>query len=333
MDKKRIVFILNPISGTTSKAGVPELIEKYLDHEKFDYDIRKTEYAGHASEIANELKDDCDVIVAVGGDGTVNEVARSIVHSKAALAILPCGSGNGLARHLLLPMNLKKVMEMINVCEIHELDYGKIDGKPFFCTCGMGFDAQVSHSFAESGKRGPISYAEQMIKECARYKAEKYVITDENSTTIQKAWLVSCANASQYGNNAYIAPQASMSDGFLDVIIMEPFKFIDATEIGIDMFSKTLNKSSKVKTWQTKKLHVQREAPGYIHFDGDAVMAGAEIDIELIEKGIKVVVNPNGDKSLRQPNAVQSAAAYFFNEINLVKDKLLKGIGTQEEDE
>lgn len=324
MEKKRIVFIMNPISGTVSKAGIPELIEKHLDHNKFEYEIQATEYAGHAAEIASGLKDNYDIIVAVGGDGTVNEVARSIVHSKAALAILPCGSGNGLARHLLLPMNIKKCIEMINVCEIHELDYGKIDGKPFFCTCGMGFDAQVSHSFAESGKRGPISYAEQMVKECAKYKAEKYIITDENSTTIQKAWLVSCANASQYGNNAYIAPQASMSDGLLDVIIMEPFNIIDAPEIGIDMFSKTLNKSSKVKTWKTKKLHVEREAPGYIHYDGDPVMAGKDIDIELIEKGIKVVVNPNGDKSLRQPNAVQSAAAYFFNELNLVKEKIFK---------
>lgn len=324
MDRLKIIFIMNPISGTVSKAGIPELIAKHLDQEKFDYEIRLTEYAGHATEIASSFKDEADVIVAVGGDGTVNEVARAIVHSKAALGILPCGSGNGLARHLLLPMNLRKALEMINACEIHELDYGLINDKPFFCTCGMGYDAQVSQKFAASGKRGPFSYAEQMVRESWTYKPETYKISDENGTFTKKAWLVSCANASQYGNNAYIAPQATMSDGWLDVIVMDPFTLADSAEIGIEMFSKTLDKSNKVKTWKTKHLHVEREQPGYIHFDGDPVMDDAIVDIRLIEKGIKVVVNPSGDKSLRQPNNVQTAAANFFNEVNSLRDDIIR---------
>ena len=150
---------MNPISGTSSKAGIPELIEKTLDKDKFEYTLAMTEYAGHASEIASRAKDEgVDIVVAIGGDGTVNEVARAIVHSNTALGIIPCGSGNGLARHLMLPMNFRKAIGIINRCEIHDLDYGIINGYPFFCTCGMGFDAHVSMKFAEAGKRGPITY-------------------------------------------------------------------------------------------------------------------------------------------------------------------------------
>ncbi len=149
---------MNPISGTPSKAGIPELIEKTLDKEKYEYRIAMTEFAGHANQIAMQEKElGTDIVVAIGGDGTVNEVARALIHSNTALGIMPCGSGNGLARHLLLPMNLKKSLEIINEGQIHELDYGIINGHPFFCTCGMGFDAFVSMKFAEAGKRGPIT--------------------------------------------------------------------------------------------------------------------------------------------------------------------------------
>ena len=306
--KRRITFIMNPISGTTNKAGIPDLIEQTLDHNLFDYDIRMTEYAGHASVIASEAKDEgVDIVVAVGGDGTINEVARSLVHSHTALGIIPCGSGNGLARHLLLPMNMRKSIEIINACEIHQLDYGIINGHPFFCTCGMGFDAFVSMKFAEAGKRGPVTYVENVLREGLKYKPETYEIEDENGKKRYKAFLISCANASQYGNNAYIAPQASMSDGFMDVIIMEPFDVLDAPQISIDMFNKTLDKSSKIKTFKSKKIHIHRNAPGVIHFDGDPVMTDADVDIELIEKGINIIVNPNGDKRVRRPNAIQSA--------------------------
>ena len=322
---KRIVFIMNPISGTQNKAGIPELIERTLDYEQFSYELRLTEHAGHASEIANEAKEQgVDIVVAIGGDGTVNEVARAIVHSNTALGIMPCGSGNGLARHLLLPMNLKKSIEILNRCEIHELDYGIINGHAFFCTCGMGFDAFVSQKFAEAGKRGPITYVENVLREGLKYKPETYEIQDEQGTTRAKAFLISCANASQYGNNAYIAPQASMSDGLLDVIIMEPFDVLEAPQISIEMFNKTLDKNSKIKTFKCQRLHIHRKQPGFIHFDGDPVMTDADVDIELKPKGIRVVVNPDGDKRLRRPNALQSAASELFNEINIVRDDLTK---------
>ena len=319
--KKKAVFVINLISGTSDKAAIPGLIDQYLDKTKFEYEIAITQYAGHASEIASKAKDDgVDVVVAVGGDGTVNEVARAIVHSNTALGIIPCGSGNGLARHLLLPLNVRKAIDVINRSEVRQLDYGIINGYHFFCTCGMGFDAFVSMKFAEAGKRGPNTYVENVLREGLKNKPETYTIEDENSTLQYKAFLISCANASQYGNNAYIAPQASMSDGLMDVIIMEPFDVFEAPQISIEMFSKTLDKNSKIKTFRTRHLHIHRDKPGVIHYDGDPVMTGADIDIELKPKGINIIVNTMADRSERQPNALQNAAAELFNEINEIRD-------------
>ena len=323
--KKNIAFIINPISGSVKKNSIPDIIEETIDKSLFNYSIRETEKAGHAAEIAYEAQQNSiDVVVAVGGDGTVNEVARSIVHSNTALGIIPCGSGNGLARHLLLPMDPKKSVEIINRCVIHDLDYGVINNIPFFCTCGMGFDAFISMKFAEAGKRGPVTYIENVLREGLTYKPETYHIEDETGTLIRKAFLISCANASQYGNNAYIAPQASMSDGLLDVIIMEPFDVLEAPQVAIEMMNKTLDKNQKIKTFRTKHIHIHREKEGYIHYDGDPVMTTADVDIQLIHKGIKMIVNPDGDKSKRQPNMVQTAFSEFFNDLNIVREDITK---------
>ena len=323
--KKKIVFIMNPISGTSDKKDIPYLIEELLDKEQFDYSIRETEYAGHAYEIAKESKEQgIDIVVAVGGDGTVNEVGRALVHSNTALGIIPTGSGNGLARHLLIPMKIKGAIQVLNDCEITDLDYGIINEHPFFCTCGVGFDAFISEKFAEAGKRGPITYLENILKEGLKYEPETYEIEAENGTIKKKAFLISCANASQYGNNAYIAPQASMSDGMIDVIIMEPFDALEASQISIEMFNKTLDKNNKVKTFRSKEIKIYRKAPGVIHYDGDPIDTGKEIVVTLKEKGIKILTNPKADRSLRQPNQIQNAAAELFSELTQIREDVTK---------
>ena len=323
--KKKILFVVNPISGTLDKGAIPSLVEKYLNKDLFDYDIRFTEYAGHASEMAKQAADDGYAIVtAVGGDGTVNEVGRSLVHTDTALAIIPSGSGNGLARHLLLPMSARKCIEIINEDQTRPLDYGVINDLPFFCTCGMGFDAFVSMKFAEAGKRGPITYVQKVLEEGLKYRPETYVITDDSGTEHYKAFLVSVANASQYGNNAYIAPQASMSDGLLDVVIMEPFDILEAPQISIEMFNKTLNKNSKNKTFRTKHIHVHRSSAGVIHYDGEPMMSGADIDVHLEEKGINILINPFTNRSRRQPNLLQNTAADLFTQLSNIREDIRK---------
>ncbi len=325
--KKRIIFIVNPISGTASKEHIPEQIAEVMDAERFDCEVRFTEYRGHAAEIAREaVKDGVDVVVAVGGDGTVNEVARSLVHTDTALGIIPCGSGNGLARHLCIPLNVTKALELINTCQIEAFDYGVINGLPFFCTCGMGFDAFISLKFAEAGKRGPITYVENVLKEGLKYKPETYEIVDDTGTSRYKAFLIACANASQYGNNAYIAPGATMKDGEMDVIIMEPFTALDAPQIAADLFMKTLGNNSKIKTFRTRSLHIHRKEPGAIHYDGDPIMTDNDIDVYIEHLGIKIVANPEVSEDEAQPNQVLNAFSDFFNNINNVREDITQDI-------
>lgn len=324
--KTSIRFIVNPISGTQSKEDFPALVNQFLDSSHFEYEISFTEYAGHATEIAHEsIAGGIDICVAVGGDGTVNEVARSLVHTPTALGIVPCGSGNGLARHLCLPMDISRSLQIINQAQIERFDYGVINNQPFFCTCGMGFDAFISLKFAEAGKRGPITYVENVLKEGLKYKPETYVVEDEAGVHHYKAFLIACANAAQYGNNAYIAPGASMKDGMLDVIVMEPFDVLDAPTIALDLFSKTLNQNSKIKTFKAKRIHVQRSVPGAIHYDGDPIMTNADVDVELKPLGISIVVNPDAIEDDAQPNPMLNAFSDFFNNINNVREDIVRG--------
>ena len=321
-----ITFIINPISGTDSKDTVPKLIEEHLDKERFFYRILYTEHAGHAAELTRQcVEEHVDIVVAVGGDGTVNEVARSLLHSTTALGIIPCGSGNGLARHLCLPLDVRKSIEIINQCHIEAFDYGIINDLPFFCTCGMGFDAFISLKFAESSKRGPITYVENVLKEGLKYKPETYEVKDDTGVHHYKAFLIACANASQYGNHAYIAPGATMKDGEMDVIIMEPFNALEAPQIAADLFMKTLSKNSKIKTFRTKNLQIHRSKEGAIHYDGDPVMTGTDISVSIEHLGIRIVTNPEITEDAAQPNPVLNAFSDFFNNINNVRDDITKG--------
>ena len=323
--KRNILFIINPVSGTSGKDSLPGLIRRTIDAGRFDCAIAETAYAGQAATMASRAKDEADVIVAVGGDGTVNEVARATAGSRAALGIIPCGSGNGLARHLMLPMDPRRAVETINRCVTRRLDYGIINGRPFFCTCGMGFDAFISHKFAEAGRRGLVTYVEKVFREGMRYKPEKYVLEEPGGRRVEaEAFLISCANASQYGNNAYIAPQASMSDGMLDIIIMEPFDLLDAPRVVMDMMNKTLDKSPKIRTLRTGGITIHRQKPGYIHYDGEPAMEDADVDIRVVREGISMIVNPDADKSRRKPNAIQSTFSDIFNDLGSARDEIIR---------
>ena len=303
--KKNITFIVNPISGTKSKDALPLLVKQLIDDSLYECEIIKTEYAGHAAELASQcVNDHIDICVAVGGDGTVNEVARSLAHSETALGIIPCGSGNGLARHLCLPMDMKQALQVINAGKTDYFDYGVINDQPFFCTCGMGFDAYVSLKFSESGKRGLATYVENVLKEGLTYKPDTYIITDESGNHQYNAFLVACANASQYGNNAYIAPEASMQDGLLDVIIMEPFNIIEAAKVGFDLFAKTLKSNKHIKTFQARSIHIHRNESGAVHFDGDPTKMGTDIDVRIEPLGLKAIINPDRTQDDAKPGKV-----------------------------
>lgn len=310
-DKKRIVFVVNPISGTQGKKAILKWIDERLDRSIYDYSIIKTEYAGHASQIAAAaVQDKVDIVVAIGGDGTINEIARSLVHTETALGIIPCGSGNGLARHLRIPMEPKAAIDILNQNNRLCIDYGKINNIPFFCTCGVGFDAFVSLKFADSGKRGLLTYLENTLHESLTYQPETYEIENEEGTMRYKAFLIACGNASQYGNNAYIAPNASLTDGLMDVTILEPFTVLDVPSLSFQLFNKTIDQNSRIKTMRAKKIKIHRQTDGVMHFDGDPLMAGKELEVEIIPKGLQVIASGKHGKAENE-NMLQVISNYF----------------------
>lgn len=276
-----------------SKKNLPRLIEEGIDRDKFDYKIEFTQFAGHACELAAAAVDrGVGVVVAVGGDGTVNEVARSLVHTETALGVLPCGSGNGFARHLGIPQDLKRAIEFINKAEPVVIDYGKLNGHPFFCACGLGFDALVSADFAKGDNRGLLGYVHKTLVDWVRYKPEVYELEAGSENKKYKAFLIACGNASQYGNNAYITPFASMRDGMLSVSILEPFTSLEVPIVVAQLFSNTLNENNHMTTFTTRRLRIKRKSPGPVHYDGEPYVMDKELVVEVVPGGLKTLATP-----------------------------------------
>lgn len=291
--KTKIAFVVNPISGTEGKEQILHLLDERLDRQRYEAEVVYTERAGHAVEIAaDKARQGYYAVVAIGGDGTINEVARSLVHTDTALGIIPCGSGNGLARHLRIPLEARRAIDVINGGLVDTIDYGRINDRPFFCTCGVGFDAFVSLKFAQAGKRGPLTYIEKTLMESLKYKPETYDLEMDGISSHYKAFVIACGNASQYGNNAYIAPQATLNDGLLDITILEPFTLLEVPALSFQLFNKTIDQNSRVKTFRCSSLTIHRKQEGVAHFDGDPIMMGTDIHVQLIRLGLKVIVPP-----------------------------------------
>ncbi|MBD1393787.1 diacylglycerol/lipid kinase family protein [Mucilaginibacter glaciei] len=292
--KRKALFIINPVSGGKKKDGVPELINSYLDHSKFSYETVFSTGIKHARDVARERAADYDVIVAVGGDGTINEVASAIAGTDTVLGVIPYGSGNGLSRFLDVPMNAEGAIKSLNRERIITIDAGKMNGKWFFNMAGMGFDAHISHVFAKgSNKRGFFSYFKSSMQEVANYKAQQYQIDIDGVKYQREAFMLSLANSSQYGNNAHVSPTASVQDGLLDVCIIKPFPLYRFPEMGVRMFTKTSPGSQFVEIIKGKHIIITRTQPGPIHLDGEPREAGIAIDIEVQPAALKIIVGEN----------------------------------------
>lgn len=291
--RKKIWFIINPVSGGYSKKIVAAMINEFFGESKYDLRICETAYAGHGAVLATMASENnVDTVVAIGGDGTINEVARSLVHTDTSLGIVPCGSGNGLARHLRIPLDFSEAMRLIKNGNVVSLDYGLVNNRPFFCTCGMGYDAAVSYKFSSSTKRGLKSYIENTLVGLAKYKPEAYTVVDKKGRMTYKAFCIALANASQYGNNAYIAPEASMTDGLMDVTVIEPFPLIEAGEMAYMLFTGKFKEGVKhIKTFRSDSLTIVRQHPGVIHCDGDPMKAQSVIEVKIVPSGLKVITN------------------------------------------
>jgi len=290
--RKKILFLVNPISGTRGKKSILRTINNEIDDEIFEPEILFTRKKGDAQQIISEkITEGFKYFVAVGGDGTVNEVGSAIVNSECAMGIIPFGSGNGLARHLKIPLDTAKAMHVINKLKVEAIDYGVVNGLPFFCTCGVGFDAHVGYRFAKQKGRGLFNYIKVALHDFVRYKPKKYKVKIDGTQKMKvRAFLITCANASQYGNNAYIAPNANIQDGLLDIAIMSPINLLQAPAIGAMLFTRTIDKSTVLQTGRAKNVVIKRKREDVVHFDGEPVVMDRKIKISVVSKGLKVIV-------------------------------------------
>lgn len=291
MSKFNILFIINPISGGKNKSKIPLLIGRLLDLSKFVPSYSFTEYAGHAAELAEEAaNNNFDVIVAVGGDGTINEVASKVYQFKKILGIIPFGSGNGLARFLKIPLNPSDAVKVINGYHIIAIDTGSFNGKGFFNMAGMGFDAYISAVFAEDKSRGLTGYLKLGLKEVLRYKAQTYELSIDGKEYSFKAFLISIANSSQYGNNAHISPSASVTDGLLDICIVKEFSMISLPVLAYQMLTATTNRSKYVEIIKGREVLIRRPEEGAIHIDGEPLFMGKDINISVVPLSLSVII-------------------------------------------
>ena len=293
-EMKKIRMIINPISGRGSKDTIPERAREVLAGEEYALEIFQTEYAGHASILTKEaIAMGTDIILAVGGDGTINEVARAMLHTEATLGIIPVGSGNGLARELSIPLEVQKALEVVKTGKTIAIDYCKANDEVFFCTCGIGFDASVSMRFSKEKHRGPIVYAKTAITEYFRFRPEMCEIIMGDEVISGKTFLVACGNASQYGNNAFIAPNASIQDGYFDVSVLKPINPLDVGPVVVQLFTKQLKKNHKFEAYRTQNMIIRREKPGVMHIDGEPIIMDREIHIQSFPQGLNVLIPTN----------------------------------------
>ena len=287
---KNIAFIVNPISGTKAKNRVAKLIRELLDLQQFAPTVVVTEYAGHATQLAQQFAmEDYYAVVAVGGDGTINEVASGLIGTNTALGIVPNGSGNGFARHLDISTRMNRAIEMLNSSEVINVDYGLVNDLPFFSTCGVGFDAIVAQDFSDSS-RGFKGYLQSIFKDFFQYKADTYQLKGEGIDITTTAFLVNFANAGQWGYDAYIAPKASVQDGWLDVAIVSEFPITAAAGLALSLFTKNIDEKLHMNTIRTKKLTLTRASEGAMHIDGTPMVMPAELHVKIVEEGLKVLV-------------------------------------------
>lgn len=317
----RLFLIINPVSGTRSKKGLERRLTDGLTKLGFSVDAAFTEKSGDATSLAaHAVLEGYDGVVACGGDGTVNETARAMIGTGVPMGIVPAGSGNGLARHIGIPIDPILSLDVIGQRHVRDCDLGEANGRPFFCTFGVGFDAAVSDRFAASPSRGRITYVRSALQEFRHYHPLKYRITADGELISDEAFLVAVCNAAQYGNNAYIAPDASITDGLLDLVVVHKLPVLDTVLMGVELMAGTLSDGHGIVRRKARRILIERDQDGPAHLDGEPFKgAGLNIDI-LCQPGRLRMLVPVSKPEFRP---VITPIRAMFNDMSIAIKNLL----------
>jgi diacylglycerol kinase (ATP) len=284
------LFLVNPRSGTKLGQGA-EQMAGLLDQKTVEAGHKAqcvvTQAKGHATELAREAAQsgEWDAIVAVGGDGTVNEVAHALAHTNTPLGILPMGSGNGLARHLGIPLTLNPALKHLFASQVSVIDSATLNDRPFFCVAGLGFDAYVGHLFGQQSRRGWNTYLRVSLKAYWDYAPLRLKINGQE----QEVFSLSFANAGQFGNNAWVAPHADLTDGLLELCTVTPFPRWYGTTLTYQLFTKGLGASTYVAYESLPEVTVETEAPALVHYDGEPwQLDTTRIEVRIVPQNLLV---------------------------------------------
>jgi len=291
-EKVDILFLINPISGVGKKNVIPEYIDKFLDKTKFNHEIEYTQYRKHGFEIATKSKDKFNIIVAIGGDGTVNEIGSALINSSTSLGIIPTGSGNGMARHLKIPLKIKQALLTINKLNRITIDTATVNNIPFIGVCGFGYDAYIAKKFDEHNKRGFLTYAKLIKQEFSTYKPLTFKVTHQNKVIERKAFMYCIANSSQFGNGFTISPKSDLQDGVFEHVFLDEFKFKDMFLMGKQFFTKQIDNSKfyhKFDASEDVTIELLNQDKSIFHIDGEPMEGDSIFTVKIVPNSLHII--------------------------------------------
>ena len=310
----KICFILNPTSGRNRRRpALATHLRDFIASRSLDATVVTTDGPGHATRLARDAAvAGGTIVVAVGGDGTMNEVAQALLHTPAALALVPCGSGNGLALHLGVPTALLPALELVagSGARIARIDTGHANGHPFFNAMGLGLDADVSRRFNTLTSRGLPAYVRTALAALREIRSERVVISTAEQRETLDILLVAVANSDQYGNNACIAPGARVDDGSLDLVAVRPVGIVGATTLAARLFSGRFDQSPHVCRLRGSRFVIERAAPGLIHTDGETHATGATVGVVVQPRSLRIVVPANSSAVARTEDSAPGGFSF-----------------------
>lgn len=292
MTKKKIRFIINPISGKLHRKNLPQQIDEHLNKDLFEYGISISEYAGHSKLLVQEAIDSgCDIVAVAGGDGSINEVATRLIGTDIALAIIPCGSGNGLSRCLDIPLNPIKALELINKGFYRKIDTVDINDRTFISIAGTGYDAKVAEDYSNDKHRGFDTYFKYIVRDFFALKDQNYILELPDKTVETKAFFISFANSNQMGYDVPISPKASLWDGLVDLCIVEKPNPLELPIMGGFMIDGMMDKAPKVNIIQTPEVNIIRPQADVINLDGESIIMEKDLHLKVNPLSLNIICN------------------------------------------
>lgn len=288
--KKKALFIINPMAGVDRVKALEEAISKNLDSQKFDYEIAYTQYAKHGIEIARQAaKESVDVVVAVGGDGSVNDVVHGLYGSETLLGILPKGSGNGLARSLKIPLKTDVAIKALNDLNITPIDVAQANETLFVSNAGVGFDTTVTEDFKHNKRRGFLTYTAIVLKNLTKYKPKKWQLQTTDGSWESKSFMLTVANAKQLGYGFQIAPEADLQDGLLELVDIRPFPILLGAGLTLKAFLGKTHQSRYVTTRRIREIEISHPELKIFQVDGESFQCNGKVSIKVLTQRLKVI--------------------------------------------